>query len=399
MGVAYDHPDLKNKMWDGSNCKDYNGNALGNCSHGFDLVDSDTDPRPAIGPTREHGTHVAGIIGAESNNTIGMAGIAPNARIMSVRIMGAKEKPFATTMTLSTGINFARANGAKVINASYGSFFPFEMSLNTFDQLMYTTIKTFPGLFIAAAGNDGSNTDTRVYLPAGMSQTLVVPGGTISSGSVVFPGLDNIISVGATDSNDIIASFSNYGTNSVDIGAPGKNIYSTIPSDVGAYQGNLATLSQWSEAIPDGDATTWTGRLNSSGEIITIDGVPGFWPDTKSIFTKNARSDYQMVIPNTRDYASIGVTVKTWCDSPYQTFMTPNKDFLEVEVSGNSGSTFTSLGTIHENSLSYLGTSVIEGHTGGLGARTFAAEVKDSESLILRFRWSTDALDDVDSKL
>ncbi len=180
----------------------------------------------------DHGTLVAGIIGAEAGNLIGIAGVSPNTRIMSVRIMGTKEKPFATTMTLTTGINFARENGAKVINASYGSLFPYQLNLNFFDQLMYTTIKSFPGLFVAAAGNDGINTDTRLFLPAGLSKTLVVAGGTISSGSTVFPGLDNIISVGATDSNDDITYFSNYGVESVDIGAPGSNVYSTIPADV-----------------------------------------------------------------------------------------------------------------------------------------------------------------------
>lgn len=48
MGVAYDHPDLKNMMWDGMNCKDYSGNPLGGCLHGYDIVDSDIDPRPSI---------------------------------------------------------------------------------------------------------------------------------------------------------------------------------------------------------------------------------------------------------------------------------------------------------------------------------------------------------------
>ncbi len=104
--------------------------------------------------------------------------------------------------------------------------------------------------------------------------------------------------------------------------------------------------------------------MNSSGELISIDGAPGFWPDTKSTFTKNAQSSYQVVIPNTKNYASIGITAKIWCDSPYQSFIIPDKDFLEVEYSSDSGATFTSLGTIHEISLSYLGTSVIEGHTG-----------------------------------
>ena len=82
--------------------------------------------------------------------------------------------------------------------------------------------------------------------------------------------------------------------------------------------------------------TTWTGRLNGSGEIMTIDGVSALWPDTKSVFTRNARSYYQVVIPNTQSYASIGITTKVWCDSPSQSFTIPTKDFLEVEFSGNS---------------------------------------------------------------
>lgn len=76
--------------------------------------------------------------------------------------------------------------------------------------------------------------------------------------------------------------------------------------------------------------------------------MPGFWPDTKSVFTRNARSYYQVVIPNTQNHASLGITTKVWCDSPSQNFTLPSKDFLEVEFSGNSGATFTTLGTIHE---------------------------------------------------
>ena len=151
---------------------------------------------------------------------------------MSVRIMGTKENPFTTTMTLTAGINFARENGAKVINASYGSLFPYDLNTNTFDQLMYTTIKSFPGLFVAAAGNDSTNTDSRIFFPASMSQTLLVASGATSSGVLVFPGLDNIITVGATDANDTLTWFSNYGTKSVQIAAPGSSIYSTVQTDL-----------------------------------------------------------------------------------------------------------------------------------------------------------------------
>ena len=72
MGVAYDHPDLKNMMWDGSKCVTDTGVYLGGCQHGYDMVDADRDPRPSYGSTDSHGTHVAGIIGAEANNRVGI---------------------------------------------------------------------------------------------------------------------------------------------------------------------------------------------------------------------------------------------------------------------------------------------------------------------------------------
>ena len=100
-------------------------------------------------------------------------------------------------------INFAIQNGAKIINASYGG--------NSYSSSEYDAINLFKqsgGIFIAAAGNDGLSDDTTPIYPASYD-------------------LDNIISVTATDQNDNLASFSNYGLNSVDIGAPGTNIYST----------------------------------------------------------------------------------------------------------------------------------------------------------------------------
>ena len=95
-----------------------------------------------------------------------------------------------------------------------------------------------------------------------------------------------------------------------------------------------------------------------------LDGAIALWPDTKSVFTKNTRSSYQTIIPNTQSHASLGITVKVWCDSPSQSFTLPTKDYIAVELSSDSGSTFTSLGAIHESALTYLGMSVIEGHTG-----------------------------------
>lgn len=108
------------------------------------------------------------------------------------------------------GMNFAKNNGAKIINASWGSDNPAFAN----DALLINAIRDFPGIFITAAGNGGidgigDNNESIPFYPSSYN-------------------LSNMISVAATDSNDALASFSNYGSTSVDVGAPGVNIYSTI---------------------------------------------------------------------------------------------------------------------------------------------------------------------------
>ncbi len=204
-GVAYTHPDLINNMWDGVNCKSDTGIFLGDCLHGYDFFSDDKDPLPAL--NNNHGTHVAGIIGALKNNALGVAGVAPNVKIMAIR---AGTGGTITLANLIKAINFARENGAHIINASFGGA--------GFSQAEYDAIEAFGaggGLLVAAAGNSTSSNDENPIYPASYD-------------------LSNIISVGATDQNDEVASFSNYGE-SVDIGAPGVNIYSTFTGDNFAF--------------------------------------------------------------------------------------------------------------------------------------------------------------------
>lgn len=108
-GVAYNHPDLLGNMWNGSSCVSDTGAALGGCNYGYDFEDSDKTPLPT---TSSHGTHVAGTIAAIKNNSKGSVGVAPNAKIMAI-------KSSLTTVDNVKSINFARYNGAKVINASW----------------------------------------------------------------------------------------------------------------------------------------------------------------------------------------------------------------------------------------------------------------------------------------
>ncbi|HEY4489239.1 MAG TPA: S8 family serine peptidase [Candidatus Paceibacterota bacterium] len=205
-GIDYDHPDLAANMWNGSDCVDEGGHELGDCIHGYDFDtdgdgDEDVDDKDPA-PEHEHGTHVAGIIGASMNNATGTIGVAPEVKLMALRTdFEYNNETVLSTAAIVRAIDFATQNDAKIINASFGSY--------AFSTSTYQAIERFGnagGIFIAAAGNSST---TLPFYPAAFD-------------------LPNVISVGATDQNDVIASFSNYSTTTVDIAAPGTNIYSTV---------------------------------------------------------------------------------------------------------------------------------------------------------------------------
>jgi subtilisin family serine protease len=192
-GVDYTHPDLIGNLWNGSTCVDENNISIsGGCpKHGWNMENNSNDQFDIDG----HGTFIAGIIGATSDNSQGISGISShnNIKIMSIKFG-------FDTLSEIKAINFAKNNGAKVINASFGG--------STFSNSEKSAIDAFPGIFVAATGNETKNIDTSPIYPASYTSS-------------------NIISVAATDSGDNLASFSNYGATSVDLAAPGVNVKST----------------------------------------------------------------------------------------------------------------------------------------------------------------------------
>ena len=202
-GMNYTHQDLAANMWDGS--------AVGYPNHGYDFFNNDNDPMAtdALG----HATHVAGTIGAVGNNGFGTTGVCWNAKIIAVRV--GDSLVGVTTAGVIQGLNFAVNHGAKVVNMSFGG--------PGFDQAFANAIEDARQngvVIVVAAGNSqsGSNNDARD-----------------SNGNLISPIYpcnfthDNIICVAALDQSYSHARFSNFGSTSVDVGAPGTNILSSWP--------------------------------------------------------------------------------------------------------------------------------------------------------------------------
>lgn len=340
MGVGYNHPDLANQMWDGANCLDENGNYLGGCVHGYDYGYDDKDPLPN---NDSHGTHVSGTIAAEKNNGYGIAGVAPEATIMALQATQSDGYFYDTEIMKS--INFAKENHASVINASFGggSFACFFV----YDELTYNAIADFPGLFVAAAGNDAAEHDGSDY--------VVVPA-DYGHPSDCWDGLDNVISVAATNSQDELASFSDYGANFVDVGAPGVDVLSSVAENFYLYEtfGNTTTGS-----LP----ASWTssGGNWAVGSVLTFNSESSWgqvlYPDINGAASTGyyyAGSDNSYITSPVYDLSSISTEAtfnfRARCDTEY--VETPH-DYMTLSFSAD-GVTFTPI------SVSYYGGEKID---------------------------------------
>lgn len=187
-GINYTHNDLAANMW----------TDVGYPLHGFNFADNTNDPKDNHG----HGTHVAGTIGAVGNNATGATGVCWGVKLMAVKVLDATGS--GTTASVVQGVNFAVTNGAKVINMSLGG----EVFDGAYNSAI-TNAQTNGVLVVTAAGNetaDNENGSTPTY-PCNFTQ-------------------GNILCVAALTQNYSLASFSNYGATSVDVGAPGSNIVS-----------------------------------------------------------------------------------------------------------------------------------------------------------------------------
>lgn len=196
-GIRYTHEDLASNMWvnptDGG--------------HGTNSFAGTNDPNDDEG----HGTLMAGVIGAVGNNGKGIVGVAWKVQLMACKCFN--NAGTSTDSALVAAIEYARLNGAQVINASFDSI-NFGLALS--NALYRASLAGI--LVVASSGNNSSDIDATPHYPACF-------------------GIDNIVSVGYTTRTDALGQYSNFGATNVDLAAPGAGIYSSFYTSDSAYLG------------------------------------------------------------------------------------------------------------------------------------------------------------------
>lgn len=234
-GIDYNHPDLKDKVIKGTDFTFRPGWIL--------------HRKDANGPMDDnhHGTHCAGIIGASANNDLGIAGVAPNVKLMAVKSLDAQGR--GSEYDVMKGVAYAVTNGAKIVSLSLGG-----TGTTSVERKFYEAAVQSGALVVAAAGNNGD----ALGFPAS------------------YPG---VLSVGATDSGGALAKFSNHDA-AMGVTAPGVGILSTVPGNAyekmsgtsmaAPFVAGVAALV-WS-AHPDWTAQEVMDRIESTADD---KGAPG----------------------------------------------------------------------------------------------------------------------------
>lgn len=341
-GVQWNHPDLAANIFvnavesNGTAGIDDDGNGYVDDIHGWDFYAGDSDPMDEHG----HGTHVAGIVGAVGNNGMGVAGTQWRARILPLRFIGPNGGYVSDAIE---AVEYAVAMGARISNNSWGS--------SSYSTALESAISKAGGkghLFVAAAGNNGQNADTSPFYPA------------------CYP-LDSIVSVAAVGQTLLRASFSNYGAQSVDLGAPGVSIYSTVR---GSTYGSMSGTSMASPHVagvaalvlatmPEANVATIRDRLFATVRPLT--SLQGITVTGGMVDAAAAVAGVGGTAPAAPGNLTI-VTVTSASVSLDWTDNALNESGFYLERSGD-GISFSTIATLGANTTKWTDSGVAAGQT------------------------------------
>ena len=257
-GVDLTHPDIAGNLWTNPS-----PDPVAKDVHGYDFVDEDGDPDDY----NFHGTHVAGTAAAVADNGQGIAGVAPEARIMAVRVLDGDGS--GSTAGIAAGIAYAAEHGADVVNLSLGGPAGGDKAMS--DAIDLAAAKD--AVVVAAAGNEGNDDDFAPTTPCALPQA-------------------NLICVAALSKSGSLAGFSNFGAKSVDLAAPGTSILSA-KVDYGApvfSDGFEAGLGLWTTQAFDGAIPWGSSDAAASGMKSAADSPAGDYGQAPK--SKIAESDF-----------------------------------------------------------------------------------------------------------
>jgi subtilisin family serine protease len=351
-GVAYDHPDVAANIWsnpaDPLGGGDNDGNGKIDDFRGWDFCGAPVGMNPCAGPQsndprdlNEHGTHVAGTIGAVGNNAIGVAGMNWQVTLLPLRVLNIRGS--GTSAAIAEGFDYAGDHGARVVNASLGGSAASDFAEQAAIDAHLGT------LYVVAAGNDGTDNDRGFpHVPCNLASA-------------------NLVCVAATTQSDDLASFSNTGATSVDLGAPGTDILSTVPSlDPLHFQDDFETdLSKWTAQSPWDRTTT----ASAGGSFSLTDSPAG-------TYGANA---------NTSVRTASAVAMGQGCRVNYKLRLETESDFdfLRIETSPDP------------NAVTWTSQQVWSGSTGGRFF-SFTTYLPPTTPQFVRFRLTSDGTEQLD---
>jgi thermitase len=318
-GVDLTHPDLQPNLWSNPgevlNGVDDDGNGRVDDVHGYDFVARDSDPDDY----NDHGSHVAGTAAAAADNNVGVAGVAPQAKIMAVRALDGDGS--GNIAGIANALAYAADEGATVVNLSLG-LNPDPSDEAAVRQLMGDAVDYVAAkgtVVVAAAGNDSNDNDADADYPCSLP----------SASLICVAALDN--------SGELDARYSNYGVTTVDVGAPGTAIASSVPAYAGfSDQFSTDVAGRW--GMQDG---LWGLNTTSfvSGPSSLSDSASGpYAPDSRSL-------TYMLVPLNTSRGCRLTYELSLDVESDYDFFhagvaLPDNRILWLARLSGTSQGSF-----------------------------------------------------------